>query len=388
MGSIRGGKMTVEEAATSLGITQRRVNQLYGHYLKASAEGLQAEWEPGRSGGNHRPKWPEAVVELLSKLLGADPPLSYSFAASEVLRRLGVRLDRATVRRWALEKKIQPKKKPQRKPAAVRRWQCSEIGSLWQLDSSPHHWFGDQGPLLPLLDMIDDCSRVITGARIYPSDTLPAYLDFLPRTFEAYGLPLALYVDYHKLFFHDHPEALTQLASALKFYGISLRYAPTPQAKGKIERGHLFWQNRLPSLFMLERVAEISAANELLEMLRTHHNEQEIHREIQMTPSEAWQKALDEKRSVLRPAPRCPWWPYVWSIRTPIKVGSDGRVAVGSQRLRIELPPHTRVIRCLHPSGAISILRDPPDPAKLPQILLQYAQPQKGNFDRTKNRKV
>jgi len=32
---------------------------------------------------------------------------------------------------------------------------------------------------------------------------------------------------------------------------------------------------------------------------------------------------------VLRPALRCPWWAYVWSVRTTIKVGSDGRVPIG-----------------------------------------------------------
>jgi len=218
--------------------------------------------------------------------------------------------------------------------------------------------------------MIDDCSRVITGARLYPRETLLAYLDFLPRTFQTYGLPVALYVDYHSFFFHDHPEVLTQLGWALKFYSVSLKYAPTPQAKGKIERSHLFWQNRLPALFLVERVGAIAPANALIDTLRAHHNEQELHREIQMTPHAAWQHANREHRSVLRPAPRCPWWPYVWSIRTSMKVGSDGRVPVGTQRLRVELPPHTSVIRCVQPSGTICFITDTPQPQKLPQIVL------------------
>ena len=53
-----------------------------------------------------------------------------------------------------------------------------------------------------------------------------------------YGLPLSLYVDYHSFFFTHTPEAHTQLGAALRFYGVSFRYASTPQAKGKIERGH------------------------------------------------------------------------------------------------------------------------------------------------------
>ncbi len=130
----------------------------------------------------------------------------------------------------------------------------------------------------------------------------------------------------------------------MKFYEISLRYAPTPQAKGKIERAHHFWQNRLPALFAAEKITTLQSANPLLEELRRHHNAKEIPREIKMTPQAAWDLAKKEGRFVLRPPPKCPWWPYVWSVRTVLKVGSDGRVPIGSQRLRIEQPPGTKLV--------------------------------------------
>jgi len=49
--------------------------------------------------------------------------------------------------------------------------------------------------------------------------------------FKSHGPPLALYVDYHSFFFTNTPDAFTQLGAALHFYGVALRYAPTPQAK-------------------------------------------------------------------------------------------------------------------------------------------------------------
>jgi hypothetical protein len=76
------------------------------------------------------------------------------------------------------------------------------------------------------------------------------------------------------------PEAVTQLGSALRFYEVSLRYAPTPQAKGKIERAHSFWQNRLPALFQAENISTLAQANSWLEELRRHHNAREKHREL------------------------------------------------------------------------------------------------------------
>ena len=64
-----------------------------------------------------------------------------------------------------------------------------------------------------------------------PPFDLLAYFDFLPAAFTEPGLPLELYVDCHRLFFPQRPDALTQLGAALHCYGVSLRYARTPQAK-------------------------------------------------------------------------------------------------------------------------------------------------------------
>jgi hypothetical protein len=203
----------------------------------------------------------------------------------------------------------------------------------------------------------------------YARELLLAYLDFLPTAFLSYGRPLQIYVDYHAMFFAQNPDALTQLGWALKFYDISFLYAPTPQAKGKIEREHQFWQGRLPPYFVSEHISEIEIANPHITALRRHRNVHETHRELRMTPQRAWQLAQKEKRSVLRPAPRCPWWPYVWSLRTTIKVGTDGRVPIGPQRLRVERPPGTKVVLCLHPAGHHSVLAAPPQQDEKPVLL-------------------
>ena len=304
-------------------------------------------------------------------MLGAKPPASYSFAASEGLRRFGFEADRATVRRWAGAQGLSKAKPRKPKPAFFRRWQCQQIGALWQLDVSPHPWFGSGHPSLPLFDLIDDCSRVMTGTRIYPRESLLAYLDFLRRAFEEYGLPLALYVDYHSFFFSYLPDALTTLGEALRFYDISFKYAPTPQAKGKVERQHQFWQNRLPSYFATEAIDQIDIANRDIEQLRAHHNEHELHRELQMTPQAAWNQARHQKRTVLRPRPPSPWWPYIWSLRTTVKVDLDGTVAVGPQRIKTKFLLGTRLTRCEHPDGSFTFLANAPGSGGKPIVVLR-----------------
>lgn len=151
---------------------------------------------------------------------------------------------------------------------------------------------------------------------------------------------------------------------------MTLRYAPTAQAKGKIERRHDYWQRRLPALFAAHQIDDLESANTLLDQLLPHANEKEIHRELGMTAHAAWKQARAQKRCVLRPAPRCPWWPFVWSVRTRVRVGDDGKVAVGSQRMRIEAPRRSHVIRCQCPNGAIYVLREGPDRRSKPVVLL------------------
>jgi len=367
MAKFRAREIKAPQGAAELSLSTRRFYKLYTSYLKAVAQHKAERWSPGTSGGNRRKPWSKDIQAMACQLLKHG--CGYSAVASELLRRFGLRTHRATVRRFAAQRGL-ALQKPKVKTKPIRRWQTQKVGQLWQYDASPHRWFAGQNFQPTLLHMLDDHSRVIVGARLYERETLLAHLEFASLVFQTCGLPLCLYVDYHSFFFTHTPEAHTQFAAALRFYGVSLRFAPTPQAKGKIERGHQFWQRRLPSLFAAEDITEIEQANPLLDQLRKHHNQMEKHREIGSTPQQAWDSATTEKRWALRSAPRCPWWPYVFTQRTRVTVGSDGKLAVGSQRLALEIAPGTKVIRCHHPNGDITVLQNPPQENTLPAILL------------------
>jgi hypothetical protein len=310
----------------------------------------------GRSGGSHSKELSAQIEALWRKMLRTKPPSSYSFIASETLRRFDEPVDRATVRRWALREKLAHDPRPQHDPDPVRRWQCESVGAIWQLDVTPHRWFGPQTAHLPLFDMLDDCSRVITGSRLYPRECLLAYLDFLRRAFETYGLPSCLYVDYHSIFFTAIPDSLTYLGTVLQWLGISFKYAPTAKAKGKVERQHLSWQNRLPAYCAAEGIRDWNSANPHIDQLRLHHNEREVHREIGQPPQAAWKQALKEGRSVLRPWPRTPWWTYLWTVRNMVKVALDGTVLLGTRRIRVGHSIGQRLTHCHHPDGSSTLL--------------------------------
>lgn len=345
---------------------------MYADYLVSCGMGKEAEWTPGKSGGNRRSSITSEVESLLRKMLSSKPPAPYAFAASEASRLCHVPIDRATVRRWAINAGLAHVSSSKKKQvAAVRRWQRAEVGALWQLDASPHQWFPGDDTYYPLLDMIDDCSRVMVGSRLYPRECLLAYMDFLPRAFEAYGVPLVLYVDYHSFFFSHVPENRTYIGDALRRYDVHLEYAPTPEAKGKVERQHLFWQNRLPSFFAAHHIQSIKEATHHLEDLRLHHNAQEVHREIEMIPDHAWRRAKREGRCLLRPCRPDPWWRYIWSVRQRIKLPLDGTVSIDGLKFRLGCRSKW-ALRCDHPDGMVTYLANEPGGSGKPIVLFQY----------------
>ena len=281
---FRQQTLTATQAAEQLELSPSRLYALATAYNTARARKPQPPWIPRASGGDHATAWPQPVLDLLKKRLACSPPCPYSFAASEALRLHDFKLDRAQVRRWALANKLAHAVPPKKVRAAVRRWQRSQIGELWRLDASPHRWLPHSKQSFPMFNMLDDCSRLFTGSKIYERELLLSYFDFLPAALLAHGRPLQIYVDYHSIFFTHDPDALTQLGWALKFYDISFLYAPTPQAKGQVERAHQYWQGRLPAYFASEKITEIAVANPQIDALRAHCNAQEVHHELGQTP--------------------------------------------------------------------------------------------------------
>ena len=368
------GSMTREQAMESLSVGKTRLYELRTSFLAARAAGKSDMWEPSRSGGNHMPAWPDEAQRFLKRVLSPDGGVgrySYAFAASEVGRKYGLEVDRAQVRHWALDHGIKiavPKPRP---PAHVRRWQRQSVGELWQLDATPDYFLGRGNPPLSLIDMIDDCSRMQVGCRLYRGECVNAYLDLFYRAFTRYGLPLEIYVD-RASFFKGEDGNLTQLGRRLKLYGVSFVFANTPEAKGKIERVHQVWQDRLPAYAAREGVTgdtPLEDVNGHLDCLVDYRNAYEEHRELRMSALEAWDKAIAEGRCKLRPTPRDGWWELVWAEWSRATVGPRGRLIVDGVLCTTECANGTRVWLCRHVDGTISLVLNKPDLSTVPQVV-------------------
>jgi hypothetical protein len=165
---------------------------------------------------------------------------------------------------------------------------------------------------------------------------------------------------------------VTQIGQRLKFYDVSFVVANTPEAKGKVERIHQVWQDRLPPYFVLNGLtpsSDLEDVNHHIYVLREHRNRRERHRELGMTPQTAWDQATAQGRNKLRPVPKESWWNYVWSLWHHVTIAVGGRVHFGQQTFPTQGIPGTRAVVCEHLDGSVSILKEGPDKLKLPVIL-------------------
>ena len=365
---FNGGFTTKDQAMLELGVSRTTLFDLRKKWLDAKRKGT--EWHPGTSGGNHRDPWPENATAFLRLNLAPPNPYSYAFAASEMERLHGFHADRAQVRLWAVRNGLAHPAPKLRESAHARRFQRTHIGELWQLDATPFPWFGHGQPQLPMLNMLDDCSRLQVGGTLYARENLAAYIHFLKTAFEAHGLPLQIYVDQASFFMSPKEGGVTRLANRLRFYDISFVFAHSPEAKGKVERLHGFWQCRLPAFFAKNGVpATLEEGNQRLAVLIAWRNGHEVHRETGMRASGAWAKALAEGRARMRARPPCPWWEYVWSEMEGAEVLPRGRVRIGLEDVPVRAAVGRRVILCRHVDGFHRVLERMPEKGALPVVL-------------------
>ena len=304
LAAFNAGQLDAQAAAERLMISRTRLYELRHQWLAhKDAFSLQS------SGGDHMTNWPQAAHTFLADCLPHSQPLNFALLSDELARRFDFQRSRAAVAAYVRQHfpHLVPTQKPGPKPR--RRWQTAAIGELWQHDSSPHPWWpADSYPTLVLT--LDDHSRKIVAGTFAPSDTTWSHFVHLRGAIEVHGLCAGLYTDGLSLFGHRSPadrlDTHSQFQRAFTALGAAHRVAPDAQAKGKIERRFDTFQKRLVTLLSYEKITDYKNANTLLQTQIIWHNQHKICRTTNLTPNAAWELALKEKRSQLRPVPAVP----------------------------------------------------------------------------------
>lgn len=343
---------------------------------------LRAEWLAGKkslclgsSGGNHKALWPEAVQEFLREFVPICKPLNYALISEQLARRFGFERSRAAVAEYIQKHHGELIARSAPGPKPRRRWETAAVGELWQHDSSPHRWW-PAASLQTLILTADDHSRKIVAGR-FDVDTTWSHFCLVRPAFERHGCPASFYTDGLSLFGHTSPQdrldTVTQFQRALGALKVNHRVAPSPQAKGKIERLFGTFQKRLVTLLRYEKIQDADQANQLLQHEIDYYNQNHLHSTTGLTPNHAWEKAVEENRSRLRPVPAKTLLDLHFALHLPRRVSSASSVEFLGRTWKISPTRHQSVLIIHHPHKHFWVLPPTKNPSKWPDVLGSYS---------------
>lgn len=261
-----GGLLTIEEAAEELGISERQMYRIKNRFLEEGDAGLLH-----RARG--RPSNFAYSAKVRSDVLAIYRRKYADYGATLFAERMeiheGYVVDHETLRRWLLAAGLLPAVRRGRKHRKQRQRQ-PHIGSLVQLDGSDHDWFEGRGPRCTLLVFIDDASST-SFMRFASSENIREVLAATRLYIERYGVPALFYTDRGSAFYGT--QKMPDFVRALKVLGSDVRYAGSPQAKGRVERANRTHQDRLVKIMRENNISSIEEANAFLdrEYLEEHN---------------------------------------------------------------------------------------------------------------------
>jgi hypothetical protein len=260
---LADGRLTVEAAATLMGVGRRQVFRLCRAFAANGASGLVSR-KRGRPSNRRRGAAFRSTVLALVRAHYAD--FGPTFAAEKLAARHGLGVGVETLRQWMIADGLWTDRR-HRLPSPHqprRRREC--LGELVQIDGSEHAWFEDRGGMCTLLAFVDDATSRLMQLRFVTSESAFDYFRTTRAYLEQHGKPVAFYSDKHGVFRVNSKDAaggdgVTQFGRALSALNIDIICANSPQAKGRVERAFGTLQDRLVKELRLADVSSIAAAN-------------------------------------------------------------------------------------------------------------------------------
>ena len=274
LNSLLVDHMTIEQAATLMGVSTRHTRRILAAYRRDGAAAL-AHGNRGRRPANATPDSLATDVVLLGRTRYAGVNHTH---LSELLREHEcIDIGRNTLRRILTDAGVNSPRRRRPPKHRVRRQRMPREGMLIQIDGSYHRWLGEEGPQFTLLLAVDDATGIVVNALFCELESTRSYFLLMRDLIRSYGIPIALYADRHAVFKHTPPSevatAPTQFSRAMDELGVQLIFARSPQAKGRVERIAGTLQDRLVTELRLARAATINDANRVLDDFLPRFNE-------------------------------------------------------------------------------------------------------------------
>ena len=143
LNSLLAEHMTLDQAATLMGVTPRHTRRILAAYREEGAAAV-AHGHRGRRPANATP---DAVVASVVRLARTRYEGANHTHLSELLsERDGINIGRTTLRRILLDAGLTSPRRRRPPKHRVRRERMPREGMLIQMDGSHHPWLGDQAP--------------------------------------------------------------------------------------------------------------------------------------------------------------------------------------------------------------------------------------------------
>lgn len=332
--------LALGEVAELLGISYRQAQRLLARYRQGGARAL-VHRAVGRASNRGYPTALRARVLELARTEYSGPArpgpgqrFGPTLLAEHLAAEHGLMVPVSTLRRWLRAAGLWSRRRRHR-PHRQRRPRAAHFGELVQLDGSFHDWFEGRGPWPVLLTLVDDATG-ITLAQFVAAETTWAAAGLLEAWVRQYGVPQALYTDWHGAY-HRTPTAtertrgarglVTQFGRMCGKLRIRLLAAGSPQAKGRVERNHGTHQDRLVKKLRRAGIRELTAATAFLPSYLAQHNAR-------------YAIAPAAPADYHRPWPAGQRWEAVFCLEHERVVGRDYVVQYAGQAL--QLTPHAR----------------------------------------------
>lgn len=204
----------------------------------------------------------------------------------------------------------------EKKPKKIhdREVMTNYAGELIQHDASEHKWSPYVDDYWHGITSIDDYSRMLLFADLFKRECSWHHISALQSTILQYGCPHKYYVDQHSIFrfverrdslYQRHvlktDDATPQWKRVLEDCDISVSYALSPQAKGKVERPYRWLQERTVRRCARDHVTKFSEVRGIFREEAARYNTRQIHSTTKEIPIIRFEKAVKEGRTIFRP---------------------------------------------------------------------------------------
>ena len=196
-------------------------------------------------------------------------------------------LSEGTLRKYIKDNKL---KADPSEPIPRKKFEKEHINELWIADCmhGPYILHEQRKRQVFLISAIDDCSRVIVGARFFFHENSVSLEIVLKEAISRFGLPKMLYCDNGSMFTSSH----LQLACARLGIGLIHSKPYDSPSRGKIERWHRTVRQKFLPFIKISEIESLEELNATFSRWLDKEYQKGFHHGINSRPMDKWMEDL------------------------------------------------------------------------------------------------